>query len=94
MKLPIPIIAGMILAACSSIQSAKEPKPEFEGLSYYMPKKDFVATITIKAGEPPKVAFTESAAYPELTKRYVMRFGTNLPRRADSKSREGTPFEE
>lgn len=78
MKRPISIIAGLALAACSSIESAREPKAEFEGLSYYMPNKDFVATITIKAKEPAKVTFAETAAYPDLRQRYVMRFATNL----------------
>ena len=68
----------IVLAACSAIESAQNPQSDFEGLSYYMPKKDFVVTITTKSGQAPKVGFAESAAYPDLGRKYVLRYSRNL----------------
>jgi len=65
------------LVACSSIHSYKSDS-ESPGLYYYMPKKDFVVTITTKGAETPKVTYVESVAYPDFTVRYRLEYSRNV----------------
>ena len=76
MKTILLLASTISLTACSTIYSGP-PDSGDKGLYYYMPKKDFIATITMAKGEVTKVALSESAAYPDLATRYVLTYGQN-----------------
>jgi hypothetical protein len=72
------LVVTAFLAGCSSIQSVPEPTGQPVGLYYYMPKRDFVVTITRdKATSTDQIAITESAAYPDLGKQYLLQYSRN-----------------
>lgn len=90
-KKTVVLLIAISLFACSSIKSIKIPplaadkKPySFDGLTYFMPKKDFLVTITIKGedqnGEKQisKVTLGTTASYPDLSEQYVLRYRKNL----------------
>lgn len=69
------------LAACSSIKSVEKPKAKtdaVDGLTYFMPKKDFLVTITVKDSKVSKIVLGTTSAYPDLDKQYVLRHGANV----------------
>jgi hypothetical protein len=77
MKLSVLPIAAALLTACSTLETVPNPGEATDGLIYYMPNKDFVATITVKSGQNTNVAFSESAAYPDLSARFALQFSRN-----------------
>ena len=69
------------LSACSSIKSIENPDKgtdSVEGLTYFMPKKDFLVTITIKEKNITNVELGTTSSYPDLSKQYVLRHGGNV----------------
>ena len=80
MKHPLILSLGAsaCLLGCASIESQESPsgKP-IQGLSYYMPQKDFVVTLTVKGQKPEKATMGTTAAYPDLSRQYVLRYGRN-----------------
>ena len=80
MKHPLIVSLGAsaCLLGCASIESQESPsgKP-IQGLSYYMPQKDFVVTLTVKGQKPEKATIGTTAAYPDLSRQYVLRYGRN-----------------
>lgn len=78
MKRIVSCTIFLLLSGCASIQSTVPGKDYAKGLYYYMPRKDFVATITMKGGKITKVALAESAAYPDTTKAYLLNYNRNL----------------
>lgn len=66
------------LASCSSIKTVESPSSkDTDGLTYFMPKKDFIVTVTIKDKKADKVALGTTASYPDLSKQYLLRHGGN-----------------
>ena len=66
------------LASCSSIKTVENPSAiDADGLTYFMPKKDFLVTVTIKDKKAEKVALGTTAPYPDLSKQYLLRHGGN-----------------
>lgn len=75
------VLVALILSSCSSIKSIESPKVDSgngDGLTYFMPKKDFLITITIKDKKVTEVALGTTAAYPDLSKQYVLRHDGNF----------------
>jgi len=70
------LVVTAFLAGCSSIQSVPEPTGELVGLYYYMPKRDFVVTIT-RDKKTDQIAITESPAYPDLGQQYLLQYSRN-----------------
>jgi len=70
--------ASACLLGCASIESQESPsgKP-IQGLSYYMPQKDFVVTLTVKGQKPERATIGTTAAYPDLSRQYVLQYGRN-----------------
>jgi hypothetical protein len=67
------------LVSCSSIKSIEEPsKGNTDGLAYFMPKKDFLVTVTVKGGNVEKVVLGNTPPYPDLSKQYLLRHGGNV----------------
>lgn len=72
---------AVTLAACSSIKSVETPTKNtdaVDGLTYFMPKKDFLVTITVKDSKVTKIILGTTSAYPDLGKQYVLRHGANV----------------
>jgi hypothetical protein len=74
------VLATLGLASCSSIKSVEAPsKGGADGLTYFMPKRDFLVTITTTdKGAVEKVSLGSTAAYPDLSKQYLLRHGSNV----------------
>ncbi len=73
------MVVAFMLAGCASVKSIKNPEPhQVDGLTYYMPKKDFLLSVTVSGGEISEVDIKESPAYPDMSMRYVMKFPGNL----------------
>ena len=80
MKHPLIVSLGAsaCLLGCASIESQESPSGNpIQGLSYYMPQKDFVVTLTVKGQKPEKATIATTAAYPDLSRQYVLRYGRN-----------------
>ncbi|NNL96302.1 MAG: hypothetical protein HKO64_11835, partial [Xanthomonadales bacterium] len=42
---------SLLLVSCSSVKSIREPdNAESDGLTYFMPKRDFLVTINVEGG--------------------------------------------
>lgn len=66
------------LVSCSSIKTVQSPSTnDTDGLTYFMPKKDFFVIVTIKDKKVEKVVLGSTAAYPDLSKQYLLRHGGN-----------------
>ena len=81
MKIAIIVFTFIALSACSSIKSIQSPNKgtcSVEGLTYFMPKKDFLVTITIKEKQITKIVLGTTASYPDLSTQYVLRHGGNV----------------
>lgn len=73
------LLAMLGLGACSSIKTVENPPQAHEdGLTYFMPNKDFLVTITIKDNKVDKVVLGSTASYPDLSKQYLLRHGGNV----------------
>ena len=77
--LTIPLMA-ILTISCSSIESISHPKQEsLDGLVYYMPKKDFLVTLTLDdKSKVTNIEISETVAYADISKRYVLRHKNNL----------------
>jgi hypothetical protein len=82
MKTIIAVLAVAFLCSCSSIQSVESPKEGMDGLTYFMPRKDLLVTVTVaKVGEATKVTkvtLGTTSSYPDMSKQYVLRHGGNV----------------
>jgi hypothetical protein len=75
--IPLACIA-LMLSACSSISSYKgATAKDGDGLVYYLPKKDFVVTVTRGNDKFTGITIDTTLAYADLARAYVMQFGTN-----------------
>lgn len=71
-------LTTLSLASCSSIKTVEGPSTkDTDGLTYYMPKKDFLVTVTIKDKKANKVVLGATASYPDRSKQYLLRHGGN-----------------
>lgn len=71
-------LATLSLASCSSIKTVATPSAnDADGLTYFMPRKDFLVTLTIKDSKAEKLAFGTTTSYPDLSKQYLLRHGSN-----------------
>lgn len=71
-------LATAALASCSSIKTVESPAlDDTDGLTYFMPNKDFLITLTIKDKKPEKIIIGSTPSYPDLSKQYVLRHGSN-----------------
>ena len=56
-----------------------KPPPVPNGISYYLPRRPFVVTVTEPVnGGPPTITVANGTAEPDLSKHYVLSQGTNL----------------
>lgn len=70
MKQVIAVLLLTILAGCAGVQS-KRIDGKGEGLVYFLPKQDFIVTVTSKDGKAETVVFSKSAPYPDLGQQFV-----------------------
>jgi len=49
-----------------------------DGLTYYMPKKDFLVKVSIKDNKIEKVDLSTSTAYADVSKQYLLHHGNNF----------------
>ncbi|GGO86267.1 hypothetical protein GCM10011348_36730 [Marinobacterium nitratireducens] len=79
MRIFMVFLCALFVTSCSSIKSIEDPKAEdVDGLTYYMPKKDFVVTVNVESNKITRVSFGTTPAYPDLSKQYVLNHGSNL----------------
>jgi len=85
MSKKIVIVSVMFLSSCSNTISTIVENESVDGLTYFMPNKDFIVTITMS--EPDEktginkvnnVVFSTSTAYADRSIQYVLQHGTNL----------------
>ncbi len=77
-KLFVWAVTTGLLAACSSINSKHVPQEDAsDGLTYYMPNKDFMLTVVVEANKSVSAALKSTAAYPDLSTPFRLRFKTN-----------------
>ena len=77
----IVILSAIVLASCSSIKSIDSPKSNSDslnGLTYFMPKKDFLVTFSVKDKKIIKVAIGVTPSYPDRSKQYILSHGANV----------------
>ncbi|MFJ7142389.1 hypothetical protein [Pseudomonas protegens] len=74
------LLMATLIISCSSIESISHPKQEsLDGLVYYMPKKDFLVTLTLDDNSKvTNIEISETVAYADISKRYVLRHKNNL----------------
>lgn len=73
------IVLAIFLSSCSSVKSVESPnKLSSDGLTYYMPKKDFLVTISVRNGEIQKVSLGTTTSYPDISTQYILRHSGNL----------------
>jgi hypothetical protein len=70
----IPIVAAASLAGCAGLQSQRVAETDVVGIAYYMPMKYFALSVTKEGGKVTKLEWTESAAFPDLSQTYRLRF--------------------
>ena len=76
----VGLLISLTMAACSSINSVEVPKDvsgRANGLTYYMPNKDFLVVITVKDQKVTQASLGTTAAYPDLSQQYVLRYREN-----------------
>ncbi len=75
------LIVTLIASACSSMSTTivgENNKDELKGgLPYYMPKKDFLVTVTVKEGVK-SFATSTTPAYPDLSQIFVLKYEDSL----------------
>lgn len=72
-------LSALCISSCSSIKSIEQPTADsVDGLTYYMPKKDFVVTINVESDVVKKISLGTTPAYPDLSKQYVLNHGSNF----------------
>jgi len=77
-KLYCLAISMIVLSGCSSINSIENPdQKEMDGLIYFMPKKDFQITVSVKDSKK-SITVKTTKAYPDLSKQYVLKYRKNL----------------
>ena len=77
-RIMILIILFIGLSGCSSLQSIKNPNQEANhGLHYFMPKKDFLVTVTITDEKISKVKLATTPAYPDIATPYLLSYDAN-----------------
>lgn len=69
------VVLTSSLAGCASVSSVPEPE-HAQGLTYYLPKKDFVITLTV-SDKARTVTAETTPAYPDRQHRYAVRFQRN-----------------
>jgi hypothetical protein len=74
------ILAVMLLAGCSSVTSIRQERAGSEdGLAYYMPKRDFLVTLTVSSeGKVTDASFAATDNYPDLSQPYMLTYSRNL----------------
>lgn len=70
----------LALTACSSVKSTQAPNAETtsDGLTYFMPKKDFLVKVTVANGKVSNIALDTTEAYPDLSIQYVLNHDLNI----------------
>jgi hypothetical protein len=72
------VLPGSLVGCASVLSTPKSSETLGKGLSYYMPRKDFLITVTKADGKVTDVALATTEAYPDLDAAYVLNSGTNL----------------
>jgi hypothetical protein len=75
------ILSVVMLMACSSIKSTEKPAAgtdTVDGLTYFMPKKDFLVDLIVVDSKVTEINLGTTLAYPDLTQQYVLRYSTNI----------------
>ena len=81
MKHLVIVAASFLACSCSSITSIEEPvrtKVVPDGLTYFMPKRDFVVSITVKQGTATTIVLGVTPAYPDTSKPYLLRHSRHM----------------
>ncbi|MND76014.1 hypothetical protein D3C80_676490 [compost metagenome] len=79
MRWIIVSVSALCIFSCSSIKSIEQPTADnIDGLTYYMPKKDFVVTINVEKNAIKKISLGTTPSYPDLSKQYVLSHGSNF----------------
>jgi len=74
----ILIIFFIGLSGCSSLQSIENPdQKSTHGLHYFMPKKDFLVTVTVADEKISSVTLATTSTYPDVAIPYVLTYGAN-----------------
>jgi hypothetical protein len=82
MKYLMSLVMLANLSGCASIYSAPYETGS-SGLTYYMPNRDILLTITVEKGYGTEIAITRSESYPDMSKVYNLShsggiFGKNV----------------
>ncbi len=78
------VLSVISLTACASTTSTIVNEKDIDGLTYFMPNKDFIVTITMTepdshgSNKVSNIVFSASTAYADRSKQYVLKHGTNL----------------
>lgn len=77
------VLLVIFLSACTNTTSTLVKNEGVDGLTYFMPNKDFIVTITMTEPDgkvPSKVSdvvFSTTSAYADRSKQYVIQHGVN-----------------
>jgi hypothetical protein len=68
------------VTGCAVVSSHRTnvPAPKQHGVSYYLPRKDAIVTLSIAKEGAPSYAVTPTTGYPDLSQRYVARYHQSL----------------
>jgi hypothetical protein len=77
----ILVMFGLLatLCGCASVVSTQPAAGvNHEGLTYFLPKRDFIIKVTVAEGKVSNVTFDVSASYPDLSERFFLNHSSNL----------------
>jgi hypothetical protein len=79
MKKALLMVAAYMLTGCSSIQSLHSPeRGKIDGLTYYMPKRDFIVTVEGDGKNIININLEVSGVYADTSTQYVLAHGSNV----------------
>jgi hypothetical protein len=75
----LPPLAAVLVSGCAGLTSQRDvDQNQLEGLAYYMPMKHFALTVTKGGGKVTALTWSESDAFPDLSRTYALRYNAHL----------------
>lgn len=73
------LAVAALLAGCAGLTSQRDADPnQLEGVAYFMPMKYFTLTVTKEGGKVMGLEWSESTAFPDLSRAYALSYTPHL----------------
>ncbi|MCM0084528.1 hypothetical protein L4X63_23420 [Geomonas sp. Red32] len=78
-KMFVPLFCILSICGCSSVKSTVNIENyNTKGLTYYMPKKDFIAIVTIENKNIKTIDLRTTSAYADYSTQYILKHSCNV----------------